>query len=245
MTDAGRRLVGATCFLAALWVMVYWLWQPSPPAISFERDPAHADPPATGWPATELNAGASATRPAPDVGPASPPRAAIRDPLGPARTEPRQPPPRRGSEEAPDSTPGFRLYTVRAQETFESIALRELGSRSLAQAIARANPLKDPRRLQIGDVIRLPADPANIEGSPPVPGTTAPQAPSQQAASATSITYTVEPGDTLSEVSRLFYGTTRHAELIFEANRDRLRSINDVRAGQVIRIPQKPVEPPG
>lgn len=49
--------------------------------------------------------------------------------------------------------------------------------------------------------------------------------------------YTVQSGDTLSTISRRFYGTPSRWVDIFQANRDRLSSENALRVGQEIRIP--------
>ena len=50
-------------------------------------------------------------------------------------------------------------------------------------------------------------------------------------------TYTVQPGDTLSAISKRFYGTPSRWIDIYQANRDRLSSENALRVGQEIRIP--------
>ncbi|MGB0744071.1 MAG: Cell division protein CpoB [Opitutales bacterium] len=50
-------------------------------------------------------------------------------------------------------------------------------------------------------------------------------------------TYTVQSGDTLSTISRSFYGTPSRWIDIYQANRDRLSSENALRVGQEIRIP--------
>ncbi|MFW6354231.1 MAG: Cell division protein CpoB [Verrucomicrobiota bacterium] len=50
-------------------------------------------------------------------------------------------------------------------------------------------------------------------------------------------TYTVQPGDTLSRISREMYGTSGRWSEIFQANRDQLPSQNALRPGQVLRIP--------
>jgi len=50
-------------------------------------------------------------------------------------------------------------------------------------------------------------------------------------------TYTVQSGDSLSGISRRFYGTPSRWIDIFQANRDRLSSENALRVGQTIRIP--------
>jgi LysM repeat protein len=50
-------------------------------------------------------------------------------------------------------------------------------------------------------------------------------------------TYTVQSGDTLSTISKRFYGTPSRWIDIFQANRDRISSENALRVGQTIRIP--------
>ncbi|MEC7609032.1 MAG: LysM peptidoglycan-binding domain-containing protein [Verrucomicrobiota bacterium] len=49
--------------------------------------------------------------------------------------------------------------------------------------------------------------------------------------------YTVQSGDSLSSISRKFYGTTSRWNDIYQANRDRMSSENALRVGQDIRIP--------
>ncbi len=246
MTDGSRRLVGATCFLAALWVLVYWLWQPARPAISFARpEPEEPDPPrvhdreAVREPEVESPV---VIRQGQASGPGSS-GASIRDPLDTPVVPNQRLAAGADLTGGTPSVPMFRDYTIRDGDTFETIAARELGSRTHVDAVARANPLKDPRRLRVGDVIRLPLDPANIQGGPaPRPGQ--PGQPAEpgvrQAVANRELAYTVEPGDSLSKISQLFYGTVRHADLIFQANRDQLRSVDDIRAGQTLRIPPKP-----
>lgn len=50
--------------------------------------------------------------------------------------------------------------------------------------------------------------------------------------------YTVKRGDSLSNISRQFYGSSKYYKLIFEANREILPSEKDLRPGQVLKIPQ-------
>ncbi len=49
--------------------------------------------------------------------------------------------------------------------------------------------------------------------------------------------YAVQPGDSLSSISREFYGTVSRWNDIYQANRDRISSENALRVGQVLRIP--------
>ena len=50
-------------------------------------------------------------------------------------------------------------------------------------------------------------------------------------------TYTVQPGDTLSKISRQFYGTPSDYMKIFEANRSWLSNPNEIKPGQQLVIP--------
>ena len=50
-------------------------------------------------------------------------------------------------------------------------------------------------------------------------------------------TYTVEVGDTLSKISKQFYGEASLYMNIFEANRDKLADPNKIQPGMRLRIP--------
>lgn len=49
--------------------------------------------------------------------------------------------------------------------------------------------------------------------------------------------YTVKSGDSLSKISKTFYGDANHYNKIFEANRPLLKNADDIFPGQVLRIP--------
>jgi nucleoid-associated protein YgaU len=53
-----------------------------------------------------------------------------------------------------------------------------------------------------------------------------------------SRTYTVQPGDSLSKISKQFYGNANDYTKIFEANRDRLSNPNEIKVGQQLNIPE-------
>lgn len=50
-------------------------------------------------------------------------------------------------------------------------------------------------------------------------------------------TYTVKPGDTLSEISKQFYGNSSEYMRIFYANREKLRDPEKIQVGQQLTIP--------
>ncbi|MCE5293832.1 MAG: LysM peptidoglycan-binding domain-containing protein [Chlamydiales bacterium] len=50
--------------------------------------------------------------------------------------------------------------------------------------------------------------------------------------------YTIQKGDTLSKISQKFYGTTKKWKSIYDANRDRINNINNLKVGSQIVIPE-------
>ena len=51
-------------------------------------------------------------------------------------------------------------------------------------------------------------------------------------------TYTVQAGDSLSKISKKYYGDANQYMKIFEANRDALNDPNKIFPGQTLKIPQ-------
>lgn len=51
-------------------------------------------------------------------------------------------------------------------------------------------------------------------------------------------TYTVESGDTLSKIAKRFYGNANDYNKIFEANQDQLDNPDQIRVGQVLKLPE-------
>jgi nucleoid-associated protein YgaU len=51
-------------------------------------------------------------------------------------------------------------------------------------------------------------------------------------------TYTVERGDTLSEIAQRHYGRARHWRAIFDANRGILDDPDRIHPGQVLTLPE-------
>ncbi len=51
------------------------------------------------------------------------------------------------------------------------------------------------------------------------------------------VTYTVQPGDTLSKIAKEYYGDSGQYRAIYEANRDKLDDPDEIRVGQELRIP--------
>jgi len=49
--------------------------------------------------------------------------------------------------------------------------------------------------------------------------------------------YTIQPGDTLQKISMKFYGTTRKWKMLYNENKDVLKSPDKIRPGKTIKIP--------
>ena len=52
--------------------------------------------------------------------------------------------------------------------------------------------------------------------------------------------YTVQPGDTLSEIAQRFYGNTADWTWIYNDNRSAIQNPNDIYVGEVLKIPSGP-----
>ena len=50
-------------------------------------------------------------------------------------------------------------------------------------------------------------------------------------------TYTVKAGDTLSKISKQFYGITTDYMRIFDASKDQLKDPDQIKVGQELKIP--------
>lgn len=128
-------------------------------------------------------------------------------------------------------------YTIKANDTFASIAQALYHDQSRWVDIAKANPLVDPTKLKIGQEIRLPG--SGAAGSRGVRGPDAAEAAA--GADGARVPYVIRPNDTLSTIAQQFYGDPGKWRIIFDANRETLGNDPDrIRAGQTITIPPAP-----
>ena len=226
MVEGSGRLVSGFAALVALWVLVYWWWEPATERVSAANEPLVVEQ----EPVVEMSPPFERRDP-------EPPR---REPIVITQERPRavEKPEDEGPRVIP---PEFDRYVIRRGDTFARIAQRYYGSSSYAGVIANANPMKDPQRLRPGQELLIPTDPNNVQGvvvdaqgrvetpEPPKP---------------TVVEYVVRPGDTLSDISTAYYGSGKHWRMIFDTNKDRL-GISDpaqLQPGQTLMLPTGPLE---
>jgi nucleoid-associated protein YgaU len=109
------------------------------------------------------------------------------------------------------------------------------GDKLLIRASAPSADLKN----RVWDQIKL-VDPTFSDLIADIQAPAAAAAAAAGGATSTPIarTYTVQPGDNLSKISKQFYGDANKYMKIFEANKDKLADPDKVRAGIELVIPQ-------
>ena len=93
----------------------------------------------------------------------------------------------------------------------------------------------DFSNVQSGSSSTAPVKPAAPDFSNVTSGvsSTAPAA----APAATTTTYTVVGGDSLSKIAKKFFGNANRWHEIFDANKDQISNPDMIRVGQVLKIP--------
>jgi nucleoid-associated protein YgaU len=167
---------------------------------SSEQPPATTQPQAGDEPATQpTTAPDRPASPSPTTPPGTP------TPVAPERPTPQPTNPPRPA--AGPTAPAYQDYTVQSGDTMTSIAEEWFGDGGKWDLISKANPLVDPQRLKVGQVLRLP--PKSTQREP-----VAPQTPAGAA-----VTYAVRSGDTLSKIAEAYYGDKSKWRTIYDANR--------------------------
>ncbi len=110
----------------------------------------------------------------------------------------------------------------------------------LAAAIEKLDKLEAISRVSVVNRQSKARVSAEVQQKPAMQRVTTQQKPTQGVVVSRDIppTYVTQPGDTLSTISKRFYGTQSRWPDIFKANRDRLASPNSVRPGQTLRLPR-------
>ena len=115
-------------------------------------------------------------------------------------------------------------YTVKAGDTYGTIALNNYGTYGVWELLYAAN---NYAKMNVGTNLVLPETLAN-----------ATLLPAQTLAEGETL-YTVKAGDTLGSIAVAAYGRIGEYKAIFERNADRLKSANLISEGQTIVLPAK------
>lgn len=224
MDERSSRIFIGLCLLVLVWIGVYWMWQPSrekTPLITFEQ-------------------------PVISIQPASPAEQTQEQPniisqidLSAPKT-PNSVPDNNATEQPQLIPPEFFEHVVQPNERMQTIAAKYFSSGQDWPIIARANPFVDPQKLKVGMVLRIPKDPENLQGKVIGRDTKPGVIESHTDTQAKIIEYVVRPGDSLSVISQRIYGSSRHARFIFDSNRDKLKSMDDISVGQLLKLPPLP-----
>lgn len=135
------------------------------------------------------------------------------------------------------------FYRVRKGDSFWTIAQRTLGAGRRWPELVAANRRLDPRRLKVGQLIRIPRDRARSESV----GSASPARRSQseeeqlrrlpRRVAPSSNRHVVEPGDTLSEIALEYYQDAMEWKRIYQANRKRIRNARQLEVGTILELP--------
>lgn len=126
------------------------------------------------------------------------------------------------------STPA--TYTIGQGDTFSTIAVKIYGSEQYWTDIALANPFVDPKRLQVGQSIRLPRhdDVLHHTNKPDSLDTGA------------AIIHVVRSGESLYTIAEWYYHDPNLWRVIFNNNREKLGGNPDrLSAGTILTIPSQ------
>ena len=142
-----------------------------------------------------------------------------------------------------------RTHHIAQGETLSDISRQYYGTVKHVDLIVKANrdKIPNPDRVRSGVRIVIPDAPATTAAastSTTTNRTTAATTPNPTDAGAATRTHKVAPGETLSDISRQYYGTTRHTALIVKANPGRITDADNVRSGLQIVIPTAPAAAP-
>jgi nucleoid-associated protein YgaU len=113
---------------------------------------------------------------------------------------------------------GTTKYTIKAGDTFSTIAGDFYKDTRKWSVIAKANPGVDPARLKVGQVINVPTDGAVARQATTVP---------ERASAVTrpgGTTHTVATGETLSAIAERYLGSKGAWKRLYEANKDAIGS---------------------
>ena len=128
---------------------------------------------------------------------------------------------------------GDTMHTVHSGDTLRSICRDHYGDSGLAGAVARWNSMPNPDSLERGQTIALPARASLSIGSL----TPSMQTPTTVHPTPMMGTYTVQSGDTLSELAYELMGTSKKTTELFNYNRDVMPDPDTISPGMALQYP--------
>ncbi|MEM8758314.1 MAG: LysM domain-containing protein [Planctomycetota bacterium] len=133
-----------------------------------------------------------------------------------------------------------RTHRVREGENLYRIAERYYGNGHLWRRLATANGslVTADGQVSEGAVLRIPS-PDSISGASR-PSRSARAAAAASPGTTVVGTYTVQRGDTLSEISQRLLGTVRRMDDLIEMNRGLIENADDIRVGMTLRYERGP-----
>lgn len=129
-------------------------------------------------------------------------------------------------------------YTVASGDSLYTISQKLYGTPKHVSAILAANPGLNPKRLKLGQTLKLP-DVTGTSSATSVTSTSSSVSSSTSLLSTSSSkTYKVQSGDTLHKIAKTTYGQTGAWEKIYAANKSAIGS-NPARlkVGMVLQLP--------
>lgn len=130
-------------------------------------------------------------------------------------------------------------HKIEQGETFATIAKKYGVS---VDAIIKANPNVNPRRLQIGQIVKIP-EKSDATATKTVSSVTSSTSPASTSSKTTTVSnsdtkiYVVKPGDTLTKISKAHGVNVRELKAINNLQSDRIN------VGQKLKIPSKGQSP--
>lgn len=138
------------------------------------------------------------------------------------------------------------VYEVKTGDSSWKVALAVYGSGDNYRDIESENGMKSNQDLVVGQKITLPNIPSKklgpattVQPTPtlqpsPTPGAT----PQVQGASGLATTHIVQKSEGLWQIAQKYYNNGYLYMKIYEANRDKMKSPEDIRVGMELTIPQ-------
>lgn len=136
-------------------------------------------------------------------------------------------------------------HEVQPRESMMAIARRYYGDGKLAKQLARFNNIDDPDTVRAGAKLRLPTYEQLTGRSAPTGTPNVPAAPTRTASNETTspalrtTTYTIKPGETLSQIASKVMGSSKKWEELYSMNVDVIDDPDNVKAGTVLKVPKR------